>query len=260
MHDATRIAAGRFTFHRQELLPSLVVGERKLRQLMQGTVLSLPAGRLLIRAGTDHEFVYRLRSGWACRNRAIADGRDQYILDFLPGDLFAVKSMFVPRHTDGVLILTDAIVERIHYKDLHRAFCEDMDIANRCIWQVVEEERRLHSSVFALGQGSADERLAYLLIDLRGRLVALEVIDPSAQTFPMPLTQEQMAGFTGITAIHVNRVLRGFREKNMATVRDGEAVIHDFARLSEVASPLLDTYERNSPAYRVSRSGEHTDD
>ncbi len=226
-------------------------GENKLAQLMHGTAQAVPAGRLLVRAGTEHEYVYRLQSGWACRNRVIADGRDQFILAFLPGDLFAVKSMFVPRHTDGVLILSEAVIERIHYKDLHRAFCEDIDIANRCIWQVVEEERRLHASVFALGQGSAEERLAYLLLDLRGRLVALDVIEANALRFPMPLTQEQMAGFTGITAIHVNRVLRSFRERGLAAIRDGEALIHNFQQLRALASPLLDIYECSAAAYNA---------
>jgi len=249
-------AASRFTLHRPELLPSLMEGENKLAQLMHGTAQAVPAGRLLIRGGTEHDYVYRLRSGWACRNRVIADGRDQFILAFLPGDLFAMKSMFVPRHTDGVLILSEAVIERIHYRDLHRAFCEDIDIANRCIWQVVEEERRLHCSVFALGQGSADERLAYLLLDLRGRLVALDVIEADALRFPMPLTQEQMAGFTGITAIHVNRVLRSFREKGLAAIRDGEALIHNFAQLRALASPLLDIYERSAAAYNLPASAE----
>jgi hypothetical protein len=30
----------------------------------------------------------------------------------------------------------------------------------RCIWQVIEEERRLHNWVVSLGQDSADERVA----------------------------------------------------------------------------------------------------
>jgi CRP-like cAMP-binding protein len=244
----------RFAHHRPELEKSLLVGDQKLRELMKGSVLEVAAGRTLIRAGTDHEFVYRLVSGWACRTRTIADGRDQLILVFLPGDLFAVKSMFVSCHFDEVRVLTDATIERIHYRDLHRAFTHDVDIGNRCIWQVIEEERRLHSWVFGLGQGSAEERLALLLMDFRGRLALADAIPRGALSYGMPLTQAQLADHLGITSVHVNRILKNFRESGIANIRDGEVLIGNLEELTRRAYPLLDAYERKTPEY-VSRDG-----
>jgi len=239
----------RFAHHRPHLEESLLRGEAKLRELMRGSQLSVPAGKILIRAGTDHEYVYRLVSGWACRTRGIADGRDQIILVFLPGELFAIKSMFVSCHFDDVKVLADAVVERVHFKELHRAFREDHDVADRCIWQVVEEERRLHGWVFGLGQGSAEERLALLLIDFRGRLSLAGVIARDARAFRMPLTQTQLADHLGITPVHVNRILRGFREAGIVSVRDGEVTISDLDELARRAYPLLDAYERQTPEY-----------
>lgn len=241
--------AARFAWHRPELLDSLLRGEAKLKALMAGSARTLRAGKVLIEANSQHDYVYRLVSGWACRNRTIADGRDQFILVFLPGDLFAVKSMFVTCHPDDVKILSDAQVERIHCRDLHEAYAADVDVANRCIWQVVEEERRLHSWVFGLGQGSADERLAMLLLDFRGRLMLSGAIARDALTYRMPLTQSNLADHLGITAIHVNRVLRGLREAGIATVRDSEVNITDLTALARLAYPLLDPYERKRPEY-----------
>ena len=241
--------AVRFAHHRPQLEKALVRGERKLQELLGGSTMSLTAGKTLIRAGTDHEFVYRLVSGWACRTRGIADGRDQIILVFLPGELFAIKSMFVSTHFDDVKTLSDAVIERIHYSQLQQAFNSDEDIANRCIWQLVEEERRLHGWVFGLGQGSAEERLAMLLIDLRGRLALSGAIDREARTFNMPLTQTQVADHLGITPVHVNRTLRIFRESGVVTFRDGEVTIHDLEELARRAYPLLDAYERKTPEY-----------
>jgi len=144
---------------------------------------------------------------------------------FLPGDLFAVKSMFVMRHTDDVLILSDAQVERIHQRELHKALREDHDIADRCMWQVVEEERRLHSWVVGLGLGSSEERMALLLMDFHGRLARSGSIPVDSLRFQMPLTQVQLADHLGITAIHVNRVLKTFRESGIVTVRAGRVII-----------------------------------
>jgi CRP/FNR family transcriptional regulator len=241
----------RFAHHRAELEKSLFAGEDKMQELMRdaGLLLELPAGSLLIRAGTDHEFVYRLISGWVCRSRSLSDGRDQLILVFLPGELFAIKSMFTSCHFDEVRTLSDSVVQRIHYKALHRAFTADVDIANRCIWQVVEEERRLHSWVFGLGQGSAEERLALLLIDFRGRLALSGIIARDALTYRMPLTQAQLADHLGITPVHVNRILKSFRESGIFSIREGEVVITNPEELTRCAFPLLDAYERRTPEY-----------
>lgn len=237
-----------FATHRRELLPSLLRGEAALSQVMTQS-LTLMSGHTLIEADTQHEFVYRLRSGWACRTRHSNDGRGQIILVFLPGDLFAVKSMFLTLHPDRVVTLSRCVVDKIHQRELHEVFKCNSDVAQRCIWQVIEEERRLHSWVFGLGQGSAEERLALLLADFRGRLIISRTIPAEAISFVMPLNQTQLADHLGITPVHVNRVLRVFRERGLVTVRGREVTIHSLSELKSIAEPLLDEYERHSAVY-----------
>jgi CRP/FNR family transcriptional regulator len=239
----------RLTLHRPELISSLLRGDAKLCALMKDSAQLVPAGKVLIRADTEHDYIYRLRSGWACRNRSVADGRGQFILIFLPGDVFAVKGMFLARHPDSVQVLSQAVVERLHYTTLRAAYSSDGDIANRCMWQMIEEERRLHSWVFGLGQGCADERLALLLVDLRGRLALAGTIAEGALTFELPLTQAQLADHLGITPIHVNRTVKAFRERGIAVIRNGRVTISDLAELLRIAEPLMDSYERTTSQY-----------
>jgi CRP/FNR family transcriptional regulator, anaerobic regulatory protein len=241
----------RFVTLRPELVAALYRGDEKVNALAKGSGRSLPAGHMLIRAGSEHEYIYRLRSGWACRNRAIADGRDQIILIFIPGDLFAVKSLFLTRHPDSVQLLSPAVVERIHHTQLREAYAHDPDISNRCMWQVVEEERRLHSWIFSLGQASAEERLAMLVMDLRGRLALASVISTADTAFEFPLTQVQIAEYLGITPVHANRVVRTFREKRLAVFQGGKVTIQDFVELRRIAQPLMDAFERSVPEYDV---------
>jgi CRP-like cAMP-binding protein len=239
----------RYALLRPELHASLERGEARIIALMRPNTQVAAAGQVLIEANTDHPYVYRLREGWACRTRRLSDGREQCILIFLPGDLFAMKSIFVNRHPDAVQVLSRSILERLNRRELHDACLRDGDIANRCTWQVMEEERRLHSWVVGLGQGSAEERLALLLIDFHGRLAAAGRIAADALTFEMPLTQAQLADHLGITAIHVNRVLRVLRDRAIVTVRDGVVTITNFPGLARAAEPLLDPYERSAPEY-----------
>jgi CRP/FNR family transcriptional regulator, anaerobic regulatory protein len=240
--------SARFALHRPELFDPLTRGEEKIAALMRGTTAQIAAGKQLIPANTEHSFVYRLLRGWAGRARTLSDGRNQYILIFLPGDLFAVKSMFVTRHSDAVLAISGIVVERVHYNTLHEAYVTDSDIATRCTWQVMEEERRLHDWVVGLGQGSAEERLAMVLMDFKGRLSDGSRADESL-SYDMPLTQSQLADHLGVTAVHMNRVLKEFRDAGIVTVRNGRVTITDLPSLVQRAMPLLDAYERNHPAY-----------
>jgi CRP-like cAMP-binding protein len=124
----------------------------------------------------------------------------------------------------------------------------------------MEEERRLHSWVVGLGQGSAEERVALLLMDFRGRLITAGVLAEDALVYDMPLTQAELADHLGITAVHVNRVLKEFRDSGIVTVRDGHVSIMNLPVLAQRAAPLLDVYERADPAHaalvRESRCGE----
>jgi len=253
--------SARFALHRPEFLDALVRGEVEIGSLLRGSSFALGPNQTLIEADTEHRFVYRMLEGWAGRVRRLPDGRNQFILIFLPGDLFAVKSMFITRHPDAVVSLSAMVAERVDYRELHAAYTKDSNIATRCLWQVMEEERRLHSWVTGLGQGSAEERLALLLIDFRGRLVLSGAIPEDSLTYQMPLTQSQLADHLGITPVHVNRVLKTYREAGIVTVRDGYVSITDLNALVQHAAPLLDTSERDRTAYGSGRhQGEHTDD
>lgn len=242
-----------FALHRPELSGALVRGEEKIKRLMERDVLELADDTVLIEADKSHDYVYRMRHGWAGRVRTLSDGRAQFIIIFLPGDLFAVKSMFVTRHPDAVQLLSRSYVERISYRELHEAGRGDPDIALRCTWQVVEEERRLHNWVVSLGQGSAEERLAMLFSEFRGRLILSGAIARDAQAFQLPLTQEQLADHLGISAVHVNRVLKVFRDAGVIELKSKLLTILDPQALGDIARPLQDIYERNSAPFSGQR-------
>ena len=249
-----------FALHRPELLEALIRGEEKIARLMRDRSRPFSAKTILVEAGTEHGYVYRVRRGWAGRVRTLGDGRSQFILIFLPGDLFAVKSMFVTIHPDTVEVLSDAVIERIDQRTLRDAFDSDRDVATRCTWQVLEEERRLHNWVVGLGQGSAEERLAMLLLDFRGRLILSRAIRPNSTAFDLPMTQQQLGDHLGVTTVHVNRVLKALREGGVVSVRGHKVEVGDLDALVRLAAPLLDSFERSqwassSPAAGQTSSG-----
>jgi Crp-like helix-turn-helix domain len=64
-----------------------------------------------------------------------------------------------------------------------------------------------------------------------------------------PVFQQEIADHLGLTLVHVNRVLRRLRESGIVTVRRGVVTIDEMARLSQLAAPMQDIYERETPEF-----------
>jgi CRP-like cAMP-binding protein len=84
-----------------------------------------------------------------------------------------------------------------------------------------------------LGRRSAIERTAHFLLELGARLRLVGLA--SADRFTCPLSQYMVADALGLTAVHINRVLRQLRERGLLTFRDGEVIFDDLDGLIALA-------------------------
>jgi CRP-like cAMP-binding protein len=84
-----------------------------------------------------------------------------------------------------------------------------------------------------VGRRDALARTAHFLVELglRLRLVGLG----SEAGFACPLNQYLLSDALGLTAIHLNRVLRKLREQGLVTFRDGQVVFHNLPGLRRLA-------------------------
>jgi CRP/FNR family transcriptional regulator, anaerobic regulatory protein len=233
--------------HRPELAEPLARGDAAIGRAIAAAALPkvFRAGDKIVIDDEPHDFVYRLRTGWICRVRTLPDKRRQIIDVLLAGELFGVKSMFMSHQPDGIECLTDATADAIEQRTLYRLVGEDSDVATRVIWQVLEDERRLHNWVVGLGRGSADERMAAMLLDFHGRLQRLDLVKDGS--FRLPMTQQQLGDYLGITPVHVNRVLKSFRDDGLVALERGTATLRDLAGLQRRARPVQDFFERTRP-------------
>jgi CRP/FNR family transcriptional regulator, anaerobic regulatory protein len=236
----------RYPLHRPELRDLLIRGEAILQQAM-GPPSLCREGAKLVSTGEESRTVYLLESGWVARTRTTEDDRRQIMMVFLPGDLMGIKSMLLERQTETIECLTDTRVRPLDYKRLLEFVAQDHAVSVRVMFQLAEDERRLHNWVAALGRGHADERIATLLLDLRGRLHQAGMANGGG--FQLRMTQQEIADHLGLTIVHVNRVLRRLRESGIVTVQRGVVIVDEMARLSQLAAPLQDIYERETPEF-----------
>jgi CRP-like cAMP-binding protein len=84
-----------------------------------------------------------------------------------------------------------------------------------------------------IGRRDARARVAHFLCEIALRLV----IDDSMtnKTFELPMTPEQLGDALGLTAVHINRMLKGIVRDGLITRSNYTVTILDWERLVRVA-------------------------
>jgi CRP/FNR family transcriptional regulator len=188
------------------------------------------AGDVIYAQGDAGEHVFNLISGWVALHRDLADGRRQIVQFLLAGALFGVE----PANRDlshGATAITNASacpIARPKLDDLRR---DHPSLNERFIWLLQQDSHRLFEMQAMIGQGSAKERICGLLKEL-ALAAAGEASISNGATLRVPLTQRHIGEATGLTSIHVNRVLRQLREDRVVEFHDGVLTVVNLAKLS----------------------------
>jgi len=86
----------------------------------------------------------------------------------------------------------------------------------------------------SLGQCTAEQRVAGLLMKLLERLTILRMVTDN--TFHFPLRQLQIAEFTGLTPVHVSRVIKLLRQEGLIDLSNRTVTVRDLAALRRVCN------------------------
>jgi CRP-like cAMP-binding protein len=193
-----------------------------------------PAQSTLFHEGDAVQGLYTLFTGWACRYRVFHDGRRQILCLLLPGSLIGIEGVLDQRPHYAVAAITDITYCALDQRLLPRLFREQPALALRLLEAAMEERRLLDHRICSLGQGSAEERVAALFIDIYERLFRLRLVRDGS--FTLPITQQQLADLLGLNPVHTNRVLRRLRERSIVTMQDRSVHIHNMAELYRIAA------------------------
>jgi CRP-like cAMP-binding protein len=228
-----------YPLHRPELSGSLRRGAIALHQAM-GSVRFFARHSTILRAGEEQDLIYRLRSGWVGRSRTLADGRRQILGVSVAGDLLGLTPMLFARSPDSLTCLTRISVSFVDQAHLWALATSNPDLALFLLFQLSKSQLRLDSWLVGLGQCTAEERLAAMLLDARERLRVQGLLGKGA--FRLPLTQEDIGDYLGITAVHVNRVLARLRRSGTIVIKRHVVLLRDIETLERTASPMADLW------------------
>ncbi len=194
---------------------------------------SFAAGRDLVFQGQTHQAAYILAEGWVCSYKLLRNGSRQ-IVDFqIPGDFLGLRSVLFRTADHNIEPVTAVEASEVLEGDLLQAFSTTPRLATAVLWAASRDEAMVVEHLVGIGRRDARERTAHFLLELSARLTL--VGRGTRDGFACPLTQYHLADALGLSAVHVNRVLRELREDGLATFQKGQVTIHDFDRLIDLA-------------------------
>jgi CRP-like cAMP-binding protein len=205
------------------------------RQLVLGLPYrrrSLDAGSYLVREGDLPEQCSVLVDGFAYRQKVTGDGSRQILALCIPGDAVDLQNMFLDVSDHGVQLLTRGMVADIVKEALEELVLTRPRIGAAVIQATLVEASILREWVVNVGRRDARARIAHILCEFAVRLETRGLA--SEEGFELPMTQEQLADATGLTPVHVNRVLEALEADGLISRRRRTIHFVDWRALQDV--------------------------
>ena len=203
-----------------------------------------------------------LLEGLAFSHVLLQNGTRQITALHFPGEFCDLRHLLL-RSPDELTAVTSAQVafasrRRIQDLSQHRT-----SVALCLLQATLSNEAVSKAWLTAMGRQSASSRLARLLCEICVRYCRAGLSD--GRSFPMPLTQTELADALGISSVHVNRVLQKLRNDGLLALSRHVITIGDWdllARHGEFDSGYLEADwiapDGNDSAFH-SRSASHPD-
>lgn len=197
----------------------------------------------IIRKGVATHEISCLLSGWAYRYTVLPDGRRQILAFKTPGDFVTVHCLCQTELPFSVQALTPtkrlvmdikSIIDGVRtIPSVSHIFyaigCHDLAVAE--------------DALVGLGRRDATEKISRLVLKLYYKQRNVGLADDLA--FEFPLRQNHIADATGLTTVHVNRILRQLRSAQILNVEKGMVEIRnldELLSLADMAPDELDSY------------------
>lgn len=187
----------------------------------------------LIREGDEPGPVFVVLEGWVCRYKILPSGTRQIMAFLMPGDACDLHVKLLAEMDHGIQAITAASVATISRPQMQAMMQGHPNIANAMYVAQLIDEGIMRAWIVSMGRRSSIERVAHLICELylRARNIGLA----GEGEFALPLSQLVLADALGMTAVHINRVLKELRLAGAMKLQRGSVTIMDAVKLVKIA-------------------------
>lgn len=209
-----------------------------------GSSVRMRRHHYIVRRGERPNAVLLIQEGWAARYKLLSDGRRHISQFYMPGDICDLSWLVTGEAGQAVTALTPIKAVAVARGKVEDRLGSDASFSHGV---AVDSLLRLEAQaewMVTLGCRSAIERLGQLICELFLRIERSGRAKNSECDFP--LSQQHLADFTGMSAVHVCRTLRLLKRDKLLQLRRRSLVIPDFANLASSCA-FNDAYLNEDP-------------
>ncbi len=195
--------------------------------------LAVEPGTTIISEGSASAHLYTVLSGWGFRYKLLDNGRRQILNFILPGDFVGLQASLLTAMEHSVEALTDMLLCVFQRDRLWELYSDHPSLAFDVTWLAAREEQVLDEHLLTVGQRTAEERAAYLLLFLFSRAESRGLARGDRIAFPF--TQPHIADTLGLSLVHTNRVLNRLARRKLIAIKQRQMDLLDREQLAAVA-------------------------
>lgn len=203
-------------------------------------------GTSLVHEGDRPQSIFLMLTGWAHCYKQLENGRRQIISYLLPGDISDIRVGSIDKMDHSIGLLSDAEVVHIPAAEIFTLMDRFPRIERAVMLAALAREATMREWLLNVGQRFALQRVAHLFCEVRARLSVVGLIDDK-NSFALPLSQIDLADTTGMTAMHVNRMLRRLRNDKLISTHKGRLTILSLETLAGLAGFNKDYLHADGP-------------
>lgn len=185
---------------------SLSAAERAVLDALEEQDRVCRRGTIVIAENEKPRELFIVRSGWLHSSLVLGNGSRQIMRFHLQGDVLGLPFLAFAQAPETVTVLTDAVLSPFSRERLAALMTDHPRLSALILAMTVADRVSLADRLASIGRTSARARVSSLFCELFVRLRNLGLAENNA--FQLPLTQEEIGDATGLTAVHVNRMVR----------------------------------------------------
>lgn len=190
-------------------------------------------GEHVFREGDPFNTIAAVRAGTVKTYVNDADGREQVLGFFLPGEVIGLSAISQARYPCNAVALDSVVLCRFSFPTM-AALALRMPGLQQQLFRLLSED--IGKAALLAGNFAADERMAAFLLGLSRRYAARSF---SADRFVLTMTRTDIANYLRLAAESVSRVFRRFQDEGLLRVERRQIELLDRPRLERLARSVL---------------------
>jgi len=197
------------------------------------TVREFDPSKYMVREGESPGPCAVLISGYAVRHKISAEGDRQIVSIHVPGEPLDFQHLFLDEADHNVQTLTRSEVALVPREAIRKLAEARPAVMHALLVSILVEASIFREWVLNVGQRDARARVAHLLCEFAIRLDAQGLAGSNG--YELPMTQEQLGDATGLTAVHVNRMLKALETEGLVKRKGRYVTFPDWKGLRDIS-------------------------